>query len=235
MIDSAIILAGGFGTRLQEVVKNVPKPMAPIKGRPFLEWQMDYWIEQGIRNFILSVGYRYQDIQSHFADAYRSASIDYVIENTPLGTGGGLLMAIKKLDLNNPLLLLNGDTFFEINLKEFDEFAISRNAEWCFSMFSSRECDRYMSLQFDSNDGRLTGLKSDVENTERYVNGGVYWVNPKSLGKIKAEAGNCYSLENDLIPQMIIEGIRTYGFYGKGKFIDIGLPKDYLRAHKIIC
>ena len=86
---TAIVLAGGLGTRLKSVVSELPKPMAPIQGRPFLEYLLDYWIAQGICHFILSVGYRHEVITAHFGIHYRGAQIDYAIEATPLGTGGG--------------------------------------------------------------------------------------------------------------------------------------------------
>ena len=117
MVKTAIILAGGLGTRLREAVPNLPKPMVPIHNRPFLEHQMDYWIEQGITRFILSVGYLKDIIISHFGNSYKSVSIDYAIETSPLGTGGALLLAAK--NLNETFLVLNGDTFIEVSLDGF--------------------------------------------------------------------------------------------------------------------
>src|SRR5215217_5792510 len=109
----AVILAGGFGTRLREAVPRVPKPMAPIAGRPFLEYQMDYWIEKGITEFILSVGYRSEAIMTHFGDRYKKSLLRYVVEHAPLGTGGGVLKAVDECRITAPFLLLNGDTYFE--------------------------------------------------------------------------------------------------------------------------
>ena len=109
-VRTAIILAGGLGARLNNTVPNLPKPMAPINNRPFLEHQMDYWIGQGINRFILSVGYLKDLIIDHFGDKYKKASIEYAIEHKPLGTGGGLLLAAK--NITEPFLVLNGDTFF---------------------------------------------------------------------------------------------------------------------------
>jgi D-glycero-alpha-D-manno-heptose 1-phosphate guanylyltransferase len=234
MVDSAIILAGGLGTRLQGAVKNLPKPMAPILGRPFLEWQMDYWINQGIKNFVLSVGFRYTDIQSHFMKSYRSASIEYAIEKAPLGTGGGLLLAFEKLNSRSPFVLLNGDTFFEVDLKKLNDFAVMKNADWCFSLFKSKDNHRYMGLQFDPKTGKLKTLRSEKSNIENYVNGGVYWVNPRSLTKLNAIPGESYSLENNFFSQMDKYRFRNYGFASNSRFIDIGLPLDYQRACEII-
>ena len=103
-----------MGTRLRSAVPDLPKPMAPIKGRPFLEYQMDYWINQGVNQFLISVGYKKEAIVSHFGASYKGAQVKYVMEEQPLGTGGGLLLAAQ--DLDEPFLLLNGDTFFEADL-----------------------------------------------------------------------------------------------------------------------
>ena len=112
MTISAIILAGGLGTRLRNTVPDLPKPMAPINGRPFLEYLLDYWITQGVENFVISVGYRHQQIVSHFGNRYKKANLQYAIEDTPLGTGGGLCLAITKLPVLEPFLLLNGENNF---------------------------------------------------------------------------------------------------------------------------
>ena len=95
-MTSAVILAGGLGKRLRSAVPDLPKPMAPINGRPFLEHQMRYWIAQGINHFVLSVGYRYKMIIDYFGAQFEGVSLEYVIEEAPLGTGGGLVLASKK-------------------------------------------------------------------------------------------------------------------------------------------
>src|SRR5512147_529361 len=98
----AIILAGGLGTRLRQAVPDVPKPMAPIRGRPFLDYQMTYWAKQGIERFVLSVGYRHEIVKQHFGCRWGSTEVDYAVESTPLGTGGGLLMAMSKIRSTGP-------------------------------------------------------------------------------------------------------------------------------------
>ena len=105
-MTTAIILAGGLGTRLREAVPDLPKPMAPVNGRPFLEYLIDYWIEQGVKRFVMSVGYLHQDIVRHFGYRYRGVEIDYSVEESPLGTGGALLLASSKLKSNIFIKLL---------------------------------------------------------------------------------------------------------------------------------
>src|SRR5438876_1839782 len=104
MANTAIVLAGGLGTRLRSVVSDVPKSMASIAGRPFLEYLLDYWIGQGIRRFVLSVGYQHDVIVRHFGRTYRGAQLIYVTEKTPLGTGGALLLALESV--SDPSFLL---------------------------------------------------------------------------------------------------------------------------------
>lgn len=114
----ALILAGGLGTRLRAAVPDLPKPMAPIRNRPFLEHQMDYWIGQGVTKFILSVGYMHELIEAHFGETYRQCPVVYAREAAPLGTGGGLLLGLSHAQ-ENEVLVLNGDTFFEVSLAQF--------------------------------------------------------------------------------------------------------------------
>ena len=229
MISTAIVLAGGLGTRLKGVLKGLPKPMAPIRDRPFLEYQMDFWIDQGISRFILSVGYLNQTISSHFGDSYRSVQINYVQENTPLGTGGGLLMAAK--NLAEPFLLLNGDTFFEVDLNDLCLFHNEHNAEWTMSLFRSKDLDRYMGVRLEKT-GEILVLKSKESQIDLLVNGGVYLINPSAISRLNLNPGIKSSLENQLLPSFLSLGGRLFGIECYGKFIDIGVPEDYYRAQK---
>ena len=102
---TAIILAGGLGTRLRKLVSDVPKPMASVNGRPFVAHLMDYWIEQGITQFILSVGYLKESIIHYFGNEYRGIKIEYSVEESPLGTGGGVLLAIKNIKSDDYFVL----------------------------------------------------------------------------------------------------------------------------------
>ena len=232
-MTSALILAGGLGTRLRSAVPDLPKPMAPISGRPFLEYLLDYWIKQGIRHFVLSVGYRYEVITAHFGSNYKEASIEYVIEKTPLGTGGGLLLGAQKLDQTEPFLLLNGDTYFAVDLKTLIEFAMLNRADWCFSLFRTNEVGRYMGMEV-SPQGVITSLKSGSDQLGRLANGGVYWVNPGILLNEKFPLNNKFSLEDDIFPAAGASGQRLMGLEFSGTFIDIGIPTDYYRAPALL-
>lgn len=230
-MTTAIILAGGLGTRLRETVPGLPKPMAPIHGRPFLEFQMDYWIQEGVQKFIISVGYLYQIIMDHFGSCYQGIPVKYVIEKTPLGTGGGMLLAAK--EVNEPFLLLNGDTFFEVNLEILLKFHYTTNSDWTFSLFRTNDVVRYMGMDV-SKEGRILSLKSDNKQSEQLANGGVYLVNPSVLKQFEPQIGIKLSLEDGILPAILNINAVVSGIECQGNFIDIGVPDDYFRASEIL-
>lgn len=232
-VVAAVILAGGMGRRLRATVPDLPKPMAPVNGRPFLEHQIDYWIGQGIGRFILSVGYRREAIAAHFGASYRGARIDYAIEETPLGTGGGLLLAIEQLNDLRPFLLLNGDTFFEVNLTRLADFHVKCQSDWTFSLFRADESRRYMGMEVDAS-GRVLSLRPGTGQPGQLANGGVYLVEPEILRTSGWRPGDKLSLEDDIMPALFAGGARLHGLESDGRFIDIGVPKDYFRSAGIL-
>jgi len=230
---SAVILAGGLGTSLRNTIPDVPKPMAPIAGRPFLEYQLDYWIGKGIERFVLSVGYRHEVIIDHFGDRYKGIELLYVVERVPLGTGGGLLLAVKELDLISPFLLLNGDTYFEVDWTVLSDFSEANEADWCFSLFRSKEDGRYMGMHV-SPKGKILSMKSSTDGIGCFANGGAYWVRPQALEDAGFPVGRPISLEDDIFPAMLVAGRRMLGIEFSGTFIDIGVPADYFRAESLL-
>ena len=227
-MPSAVILAGGLGTRLRSAVPDLPKPMAPISGRPFLEYLLNYWISQGVSRFVLSVGYRHEAIVQHFGPRYKGVEIEYAVEERPLGTGGGFLAAAEKVGRREPFLLLNGDTYFEVDWNVLHAYALEHDADWCLSLFRTSEKGRYMGIEVSS-EGRITSLKSGIEQGSRLANGGVYWVHPRVLSRAPS-VDERLSLEDDLFPRAFAAGRRLFGIEFKGTFIDIGVPEDYHRA-----
>lgn len=232
-IAAAVILAGGMGTRLREAVPDLPKPMAPVNGRPFLEHQMDYWIAQGIRHFVLSVGYRHESISAHFGSAYRGVQVEYAVEQSPLGTGGGVLLAAGRLHGEGPFLLLNGDTYFEVELAALEEFHARHSADWTFSLFRTEDAQRYLGLSVDA-DGRIRSLRADAGASPRLANGGVYLVEPEILRAYGWRSGDRLSLEEDMLPALFSRGAKLYGRESSRRFIDIGVPEDYRRSAGIL-
>jgi len=231
-LTTAVILAGGLGTRLRSVVPDLPKPMAPIKGRPFLERQMDFWIGQGVNRFVLSVGYLSELIMDHFGVDYQGVPIEYAVEEKPLGTGGGLLMAARHLG-KDPALVLNGDTFFEVSLDQLRQFHSANQAAWTFALFRANEAERFMGMDIRG-DGKVISLKSGTTDIGRLANGGVYLVNPDVLQSFCFSSGDKVSLEDDILKALLQQGELLYGLEFSGRFIDIGVPDDYQRAASVM-
>lgn len=232
MSITAVILAGGLGTRLRSVVNDLPKPMAPILGRPFLEYLIDYWISQGVTDFKLSVGYKYNDIASHFGSQYKGAKISYIIEETPLGTGGGVVIAAENMGPGKQFLLLNGDTFFKVDLSELRKFHQIKKSELTFSLFKNNDTFRYMGMGIN-NDGSILDLKSAEPNGKSYVNGGAYLIESSLFSDGNFIPGNKYSFEADIIPHFLATKKQLYGFNFNSFFIDIGVPDDYLNSFEL--
>jgi D-glycero-alpha-D-manno-heptose 1-phosphate guanylyltransferase len=206
--------------------------MAPVAGRPFLEHQLDYWIHQGVRRFILSVGYRYEAIESHFGASYNGAAVEYAVEETPLGTGGGFLLAAERLGSDEPFLLLNGDTYFAAELEALSDVARRHDADWCLSLFRTEERDRYQEITV-APDGRITSLEASSAGRTRLASGGVYWVNPRALAG-RFPPGAKVSLETEILPAALAAGQGLYGVEFSGTFIDIGVPADFARAQTLL-
>jgi D-glycero-alpha-D-manno-heptose 1-phosphate guanylyltransferase len=117
-LNEAIILAGGFGTRLKEVISDIPKPMAPVNGKPFLAWILLYLKKYGIEKVTFSTGHLSEKIEEYFGSEYDGIKIVYAHEKTPMGTGGGIKLAVQKSQ-SHTLLVLNGDSFFDVDINEF--------------------------------------------------------------------------------------------------------------------
>ncbi len=194
----AIILAGGKGERLRAEVPDLPKPLAPINGRPFLEYQMSYWIAQGVDRFVLSVGNKAQMVIEKIGNRFGDAAVAYAVEDRPQGTGGAVLLAIRQLPKNEPFLVLNGDTYFDVPLADVRCFHEERRSDWTLGLFQTEDAKRYMGVELDE-DARLVSLVASAPQREVWANGGVYLI---SLGVLDAIAGQFpgeVSLESEII------------------------------------
>jgi D-glycero-alpha-D-manno-heptose 1-phosphate guanylyltransferase len=229
----AIILAGGLGTRLRTAVPDLPKPMAPVASRPFLEHQMDYWIDQGVRRFVLSIGYKAELIQAHFGRRYRDADIAYSIEPVPLGTGGGLLLALNQIESPAPFLILNGDTFFEVKISELRAFHEAHGSQLTIALREVQDNTRYGSVLLESG-GRITGFNAIPAGGRCIMNGGIYLAEKPVFSGLGIAPGTVASLEADLFGAMLQKGRQMWGMIAPGRFIDIGIPDDYYRAAEVI-
>jgi len=223
-----IILAGGFGTRLQSIVKNVPKPMADINGRPFLSFLLDYLINQKVKKVLLSVCYKHEAIENYFGFRYKNIEIGYVFETIPLGTGGAIREALKYVSDDN-VIVLNGDTFFCINLSEMYDFHRGKRSNLTIAVKATENCSRYGAVIIQND--KIVQFEEKASNSFGYINGGIYIINSKVISSIIDEFGNQFSFERDFI-QKIAKKINVFSYISNDYFIDIGIPEDYAIAKK---
>jgi len=217
-----IILAGGMGTRLKNVVNDVPKPMAPVRGKPFLEYVVLALAAQGFREIMLSVGYRKDAIRSYFGDgSSRGVSIVYSEEDTPLGTGGSVREALKMAD--EPYsLVLNGDTFNQVDFRKMEEHHLSGGRLATIGLLRSDNTDRYGLVTINDASDVLEFCEKSARRSG-YINRGVYILDRTVLDHMPVSGG--FSLENDLFPHLVPHGMS--GFVSRGFFVDIGIPSTY--------
>lgn len=223
-----IILAGGFGTRLQRIVKNVPKPMADINGMPFLSFIMDYLVSHGVNKVLLSVGYKHKIIENYFGFRYKNIGIKYVFEAIPLGTGGAIREALKYVS-DDTVIVLNGDTFFCINLSEMYDFHREKSSNLTIAVKAMENCSRYGAVIIQND--RIVQFEGKSCNSFGYINGGIYIINSKVISSFINEFGSQFSFERDFI-QKITKKINVFSYVSNDYFIDIGIPEDYERAKK---
>ena len=217
----AMILAGGFGTRLREVVRDVPKPMALIAGKPFLEHQIRWLREQGIEDIVLCVHYMADTIKSYFGNGKKmGVDITYSEEETPLGTAG----AIKKTERyhQRDFLVLNGDSFSKIDLKSFLEFHASKRGIATMGLFNSPDTSHYG--QVILNGDNVVDFIEKTKSQPGLINRGVYVFTPEIFDYMSPEVNS--SLEREVFPRLANER-RLFGCVDDGYFIDIGRPETY--------
>lgn len=219
----AIVLAGGFGTRLRSVVKDVPKPMAPIAGRPFLEILLETLARKGFTRVILSIGFMAENIMNHFGSHFSGIDIIYAVEKKPLGTGGAIRLGMS-LSQNSHLYIFNGDTYLDIESQDI-EALWKRNKRPVIVARHVPNTNRYGRLQTDG--GRVTGYHEKSLGGSGLINAGCYLFNRGQLDEF--DLNEPFSLETDYFARVLSKGLFDV-FTTKGQFIDIGIPEDFLRA-----
>jgi len=223
----AIILAGGFGTRLQSIVKNGPKPMATIDKKPFLAYILQYLQQQGFKSCIISVGYLQEKIISYFGDIYLGMKISYAIEDEPLGTGGAILNALKHCNKLQPVFVLNGDSFLKINYRNLLNFHIEQKSQITIALKAMENCSRYGLVEINQEKNIVKFDEKKPQQKSGLINGGIYVFDPKIFAEFSLMKK--FSFEKDFLEQKI-DKIDLKGFVNHEYFIDIGIPEDYQKA-----
>lgn len=225
-----IILAGGLGTRLRSVVSEVPKCMAPVAGKPFLWYLLKYLTRFDVNRVILSVGYL-REVIFKWIDVVKDEFpfvFDYAIEEEPLGTGGGIKLALAKVD-EERVFVLNGDTFFDVDLMQlYDAHMIGKKAI-TLALKPMKRFDRYGTVNMEPITGTILSFNEKQYCEEGLINGGVYVINKNAL--IFDGLGARFSFETSVLePQCSRQ--QLLGVVQNGYFIDIGIPEDYQRSQK---
>jgi D-glycero-alpha-D-manno-heptose 1-phosphate guanylyltransferase len=225
MISEAIILAGGLGTRLRSAVPDLPKCMAPVAGKPFISYVIKYFQQQGIERFIFSLGYKQETIQDFLEKNFPSLNYSCSIEDEPLGTGGAIMKACS-LSVAGQLLILNGDTLFEINLDEVAAFHEGLDADCTLSLKPMHHSERYGVVEID-HAGRISSFKEKKWYAESLINGGVYSLNREAF--LNESLPEKFSFEKDYLEKFYMER-KMNGIVQDTYFIDIGIPEDFEKA-----
>jgi NDP-sugar pyrophosphorylase family protein len=220
----AVILAGGFGTRLRPLVSDRPKPMALINGKPFLEYLLHFLKKQQITNILFCLYFMKDSIIKHFGNGTKfGMNIKYSIEPKPLGTAGALKHAEKSLE--DRFYVLNGDTLLEICLQRLPNYHLKKKALATIALTQVSNPNRYGSVNL-TKDGRITSFMEKKCASKQFVNAGVYVFEKSILNHIPK--GHKTSLEREIFLRLLKAGEPLYGYPTSGFFIDIGTPEDYM-------
>jgi NDP-sugar pyrophosphorylase family protein len=228
----ALILAGGMGTRLGNFVKDDPKPLLNVNGRPFVLNIVERLISQGITEIIFCLGYKAKKIIEYFGDGSElKIKISYVLEDNLKGTAGAIRGALKNID-NNEIIVLNGDSFCFFDLEGLMNFHYSKKAIATLTAIKIDNPDRYGLIDFNKN-GKIKNFKEKekgkVGNKPSFINAGVYILNKEIISEINYDANT--SLEQDVLPCYIDNNLYVF-LLDNNRFIDIGTPKSLCHAGK---
>ena len=223
----AIILAGGKGTRLKAVVSDVPKPMALVKRAPFLTYLLRYLSNNGVTHIVISTGYLGNVIRDYYGTFFDGLRINYSHEDAPLGTGGAIMKALKLCKDNN-VIVLNGDTYFEVDIKALYYHHTRKKADITMALKRMSNTDRYGTVEIAGH--RVTAMHEKQRAESGYINGGVYCLRHGLLEDL--ECPKEFSFE--AMMQGNIGNLHICGLVSSGNFIDIGVPEEYANAQELI-
>jgi D-glycero-alpha-D-manno-heptose 1-phosphate guanylyltransferase len=224
---AVIILAGGLGTRLRSAVPDLPKCMAPVNGKPFMGFVIDYILQQGVTEFIFSLGYMHEVIIAYINKEYPALKAQYSIEDEPLGTGGAIKLACTKAVTEN-VLVTNGDTLFKVDANAVMAFHKLHDAHCTLSLKPMKNFSRYGAVTLN-NDSSVERFKEKQFYTAGLINGGLYALNAKAF--LQEELPAKFSFEKDYLEKLYPQR-KMYGVPQDAYFIDIGIPEDYARAQE---
>jgi NDP-sugar pyrophosphorylase family protein len=223
-----LILAGGLGSRLAGVLGDIPKVLAPVDGRPFLDYQLEFLAGEGVRKVVLSLGHRAEMVLAHLAETKLPLRVETVVERSLLGTAGAIAFARSTLS-SDPVVLLNGDTWLDLDLAAM----LAEHRAWpgalaTLSCVFVDDTRRYGAVELRA-DGSVARFieKGESSSSGGFVNGGVYLLSARLLDSLAVVSGS--SLERDILPHLPAGTLRSY-VVRRANFLDIGTPESYARA-----
>lgn len=219
----AIVLAGGFGTRLRQVVPDLPKPMAPIAGRPFMELLLSTLARKGFTRIMLSLGFMAEKVIAHFGDRYLGMELVYEVESQPLGTGGAIRAALPHC-LTDHVFIFNGDTYLDIEADQLEQLWQARRHP---TIVVREVSDTARFGRVEMHDGAITAFLEKGMSGPGLINAGCYILPKHALDEFSL--GQPFSIETEFFIKQL-QQIRFDGFITHGRFLDIGVPDDYALA-----
>ena len=227
MSKEAIVLAGGLGTRIKHLLDDLPKPMAPVGGRPFLTYLLLCLESEGIKRVILSVGYKSEKIIKYYGEKFNDLEIIYSIEDVPLGTGGAIKKSLS-LCREDHVFIINGDTFFDISFDLMRKTFINKAPSMLIALCEMKSVERYGTVDIDDF-GIVKAFKEKSFKEYALINGGVYLIKTDIMSG--EDLPDCFSFEKEILEKKVdITAIMAIPF--DNYFIDIGVPEDFYKAQK---
>lgn len=218
------VLAGGFGSRLQSTVADVPKALAPVHGEPFLQLQLAHWVDQGLRKFTFLLHYKSNTIidflKAQQLGILKDCQVDWIIESKPMDTGGAISHALKTLDLNGDFLITNADTWLGCGIHE-----LMQSQAPAIAVVNLGDVSRYGQVHFDHRSIVTAFDEKNSLSTYGWINAGLYRLN---AALFKNWEGQPFSLERDLF-KILVRNLTLTAVPLQTDFIDIGIPDDYHR------
>lgn len=229
MTQECIVLAGGLGTRLRSVVADKPKCMAPLGAHPFLYYLLQYLHQQGITHAVLSLGYLSEQVIDWCNSMELPLRVSFTVEPEPLGTGGGIVHALPAIT-GEEVFIVNGDTYFDVNLAAFYQFHQAQQAPLSLALKPMQQFDRYGSIELDAQQ-KITAFHEKQYCENGLINGGIYLTSVHFLKNLALPEK--FSFEKEVLEPGVAAG-QLYGFVSDTYFIDIGIPEDYEAAKKYL-
>ena len=225
----AILLVGGFGTRLMPLTKNTPKPMLTVAGVPVTEHQLAMAKAAGITEIVLATSYLSEVFIPYFGDGSKwGMKIKYAVEKEPLGTGGAIRNAAKLLDTNESVVILNGDVLSSHNLSEQIRQHEAHDADVTLHLTQVEDARAFGCVPTDS-DGRVSAFLEKMENPiTNQINAGCYVFNPRVISTIPLDT--VVSVERETFPQLVAKSAKVFGYLENAYWLDIGTPRALLKA-----